>query len=72
MGGTLTKLAAVCVLGVVEADVGVATSPHQFALNAKRGCDMVQWVLQIIMEADPKTARATLDAINAFGDLERP
>ena len=33
---------------------------------------MVQWVLQIIMEALPDLARATLDAINAFGDLERP
>ncbi len=31
---------------------------------------MIQLILQIIMEAD--LARATLDAINAFGDLERP
>ncbi len=28
MGGTLTKLAAVCVLGVMENVVGVATGPH--------------------------------------------
>ena len=33
---------------------------------------MVQWVLQITMEALPDLARATLDDINAFGDLERP
>ena len=33
---------------------------------------MVQWVLQIIMEVNPDLARATLDATNAFGDLERP
>jgi hypothetical protein len=33
---------------------------------------MVEWVLQIIMEAEPDLARATLDAINAFSDLERP
>ena len=72
MGGTLTKLAAVCVLGVVEAVVGVAKDPHQFAVNAEGGCDIVQWVLQIIMEADSDLARATLDDINAFGDLERP
>ncbi len=49
MGGALTKLAVVCVLGIVEAAVGVAACPHQFAVNAKGGCDMVQWVLQIIM-----------------------
>ena len=41
MGGTLTKLAAVCVLGVVDAIVGVATCPHRFAMNAKGGCYMV-------------------------------
>ena len=45
MGGTLTKLAAVCVLGVVAAAVGVATGPHQFTVNAKGGCDLIQWVL---------------------------
>ena len=33
---------------------------------------MMQWVLQIIVEVNPVLARATLDAINAFGDLERP
>jgi hypothetical protein len=56
---------------VVEAVVSVAAGPHQFAINAKGGCDMVQWVRQIIMEAEPDLARAYLDAINAFVDLER-
>ena len=50
MGGTLTKLAAMCVMGFVESDIGVAADPHQIAVNAKGGCDMVQWVLKIIME----------------------
>ena len=72
MGGTLTKLAVTYILGIVEAVVGVAAWPHQFGVNAKGGCDMVQWVLQIIMKALPDLARATLDAINAFGDQERP
>ena len=72
MGGTLPKLAASCVLSTVSAAVGVAAGPHQFAINAKGGCDMVQWVLQVILEAEPGLARACLDAINAFGDLERP
>jgi hypothetical protein len=68
MGGTLTKLDVVCVLGVVDDAFGVATCPHQFAVMAKGGCGMVQLVLQIIMEADPDLARATRDEINAFGD----
>ena len=33
---------------------------------------MVQWILQIIMEAEPDLARSCLDDSNAFGDLERP
>ncbi len=33
---------------------------------------MIQWILQIIMEAEPDLAQATLDASNAFGDMERP
>ena len=33
---------------------------------------MIQWLLEIVMEADPDLARACLDASNAFGDLERP
>jgi len=42
MGGTLTKLAATRVLGIVESVVGVAVGPHPFiAVNAKGECDMV-------------------------------
>ena len=33
---------------------------------------MVQWILQIIMEANPDLARSCLDASNAFGDQECP
>ena len=52
--------------------MGVSDGPHQIAVNAKGGCDMVQWILQVIMEAKPDLARSCLDACNAFGDLERP
>ena len=33
---------------------------------------MIQWILQIIMEAEPDLARVCMDASNAFGDMERP
>ena len=33
---------------------------------------MIQWLSQIVMEAEPDLARACLDASNAFGDQERP
>jgi hypothetical protein len=32
---------------------------------------MIQWILHIIMEAEQDLARATLNASNAFGDMER-
>ncbi len=47
MGGAIPKLAASFVLIGVDAAVGVATGPREFAINAKGGCDMV---LQIIVE----------------------
>ena len=52
--------------------MGDSVGAHHFDVNAKRGCDMIQWILKIIMEAEPDLARACLDASNAFGDLERP
>ena len=33
---------------------------------------MIQWILQINMEAELELSRACLDASNALGDLERP
>ena len=70
--GAITMLATSCVLGVVDTAVGAAAGPHRFAINTKGVCDMVQWILQIIMEAEPDLARACLDIANRFGDIERP
>ena len=67
----LAAIAATCILAKVQPVVDVSAWARQFAVNAKGGCDMIQWILQIIMEAEPNLARATLDAINAFGDLKR-
>jgi len=50
----------------------VIAGAHQFAVNTKGGCDMVQWILHVIMEAEPDLARSSMDASNAFSDLERP
>jgi len=72
MGNTIPKIAANCVLANLQPAVGVSLGAHQFAVIAKGGCDMIQWILQIIMEAEPDLARACMDASNAFGDLERP
>jgi hypothetical protein len=67
MGSTIPKIAANCILAKVQPAVGVSAGVHQFFVNVKGGCDMIQWIhLQIIMEAEPDLARATLDASNAI------
>ena len=72
MGSAIPKLAASCVLGIVQPSVGMAARAHMFRINAKGGCGMVQWIFQVILEAEPYLARSCLDAANAFGDMERP
>ena len=56
MGSTIPKIVANCILAKVQPDVGVSARAHQFAVNAKGGCNMIQWILQIIMEAEPDLA----------------
>ncbi len=72
MGSTILKVAANCILAKVKSAVAISARAHQLPVNAKGGCTMIQWALQIIMEAEPDMARACLDASNAFGDMERP
>jgi hypothetical protein len=72
MGSTIPKIAGNCLLEKVQPAVGISAGAHKFASNAKGGCDMVQWILQVIMEAKSDLARSCMDACNALGDLERP
>ena len=57
MGSTIPKIAAKCVFETVHPVVGATSSAHQFAVNTKGGCDMMQYILQVIMEAEPDLAR---------------
>jgi hypothetical protein len=71
MGTVISKMAANCVLGIVQPTVGMTTRARQSSVNAKGGCDMFQWLLQVISEAELDLDRSYLDAANAFGDMER-
>jgi hypothetical protein len=42
MGSTITKVAANCILARVEPTVAASTRAHQFAVNAKGGCNMIK------------------------------
>ena len=71
MGTTVAKLACNCALQMVKDSMGPAVGPLQFAVETKGGCTLLQWALQMAMETKPSLVAASLDAINAYGDIER-
>jgi len=71
MGTTFAKLACNCALHMVKEAMGPTMGPSQFAVETKGGCALLQWALQMAMETKPSLAGASLDAINAYGDIER-
>jgi hypothetical protein len=48
-----------------------AVGPSHIAVETKGVCALLQWALQMAMEAIPSLARVSLDAINAYGEIER-
>ena len=48
-----------------------ATSPHQYALKTKAGCETVAHILQVLTDADPNATVASVDGIGAFDLISR-
>jgi hypothetical protein len=71
MGTSVAKLACNCALHMVKEVMGPAVGPTQFVVETKGDCDLLQWALHMAMEAKPALVAASLDAINAYGDIER-
>ena len=71
MGTALVKAACNCALHMVKEAMESAVGPGQFAIETKGGCALLQWALQMAMEVKPALAGASLDAINAYGEIER-
>jgi len=71
MGTALVRLACNCALTMVKDAMGPAVGPRQFAVETKGGCALLQWALQMAFKAKPKLVGASLDAINAYGKIER-
>ena len=71
MGTALVKTTCNCALLMVRDAMGPDVGPSQFAVKTKGDCALLQWTLQMGMEAKPSLAGARLDAINAYGDIER-
>ena len=71
MGTAIAKEACNCAFLMVKDAMGPAVGPSQFAVETKGGCALLQWALQMAMEAKPTLTGANLDAINAYGEIER-
>ena len=71
MDTALVKAACNCALTMVKEALGPSVGPTLFAVETKGGCALLQWALQMAMEVNPVLAGASLDASNAFGEIER-
>jgi hypothetical protein len=65
------KLACKYVLVDIKEDIAEVTSPCQFAVSCKGGCESLQWAPHVAMEAYLGFAQACNDAFNDFNELER-
>ncbi len=71
MGTTIVKATCNCALLMVKEAMGPAVGPSQLAVETKGGCALLQWALHMAMEVKPTLVGASLDAINAYGEIER-
>ena len=71
MGTALVKTACSCALLMIKEAMGPAIGPSQFTVETKGGCALLQWALQMAMEGHPALASASLDAVNAYGEIEQ-
>ena len=56
---------------MVNDAMGPAVGSSQLAVERKGGCALLQWALQMAMKAKTTLVGASLDAISAYGDIER-
>ena len=71
MGMAIVKVACICAWLLVKEAMGPAVGPTQFVVETKRGGALLQWTIQMAMEAKPKLAAASLENSNTFGEIER-
>ena len=48
-----------------------ATSPHQYAMTTKAGCECIAHVLQSLSESDPHSTVLSVDGVSAFDLISR-
>ena len=60
-----------CLAQQFSAQVELATSPHQYALKIKVGCETVAHILQVLTELDEEATVVSVDGIGAFDLISR-
>ena len=68
---TLRRMVARTMAQQISAQVEVATSPHQYALKTKAGCETVAHILQVLTELDEEATVVSVDGIGAFDLISR-
>ena len=71
VGDTLRRMVARTMAQQLSAQVEVATSPHQYALKNKAGCETVAHILQVLTELDEEATVVSVDGIGAFDLISR-
>ena len=67
----LVKPASNCALLLLRGSLGAVVGPSQFGVETKGGFDLLLWVLKLAMESNLTLTPASLDGIDAFGEIER-
>ena len=70
-GDVIRRLTARTIAQHVGQAVKEATSPFQYALSIRSGCECVAHVLQALTELDPETTITSIDGISAYETMSR-
>ena len=70
-GEVIRKLVARTVAQQLGPAVEAATSPFQFALSTKPGCECVAHCIQALCETDPQLTLTSVDEVSAFDLISR-
>ena len=71
VGDVFRRVVARTIAKQIVDKVEEATSPHQYALKTKAGCETVAHILQVLTDADPDATVVSVDGIGAFDLISR-
>ena len=70
-GEVIRRFTAKTIAQQLESVVNVATSPFQYALSTRAGCECIAHALQALTELDPDSTIMSIDGISAYDTMSR-